>query len=85
MWSISHLGYIFRNNYKQGDRMLAICSKKAWASKAGGRGMRPPRSKNQRGDVPPEIMCMSVFFIETYATFAFSNIFKESGRNTRRN
>ena len=43
--------------------------------KRGDGGTRPPQSKNQRGDIPPEIM-ISVSFFLTHGNFAFSAIFK---------
>ena len=42
---------------------------------SGGRGTRPPQSKNQRG-TSPEIMIFQYLFLETFANFEFSNIFE---------
>ena len=43
---------------------------------SGGRGKRPPQSKNQRGTSPQKLWYFSIIFIDTYANFAFSNIFE---------
>ena len=47
-----------------------------WASKARGRGTRPPQSKNQRGRPPRNDDISASFFLTQMKNFAFSTIFK---------
>ena len=42
----------------------------------GGRRTRSPQSKNQRGRPPQKLWHFSIFFLDTYANFAFVAIFK---------
>ena len=72
----SRFGNVERNVAVGWEIIQTFCSRSHGRRKRGGGGDASPAVEKSAGNVPPETVIFSIFFLKTFANFVFSNIFE---------